>query len=193
MIRWKTLIVPFVAGVLSFLTVSLGFWDSTKQAILVSLSVIAAGSLVRLARGFPFTAPDHYEVSEIRALATAVEQIIRALRALILVVLTTMVVLVFAKPARDWLAGLMLDSDQSATLEHILSGVLGFALAYVFMRMVQVVQGDYDLTILQSGFVVRAVERKQAKNFDELEKKGSSIKFKTPEGYGKMTDPENTK
>jgi hypothetical protein len=39
-------------------------WDELKAGLLVALSVMAAGVLVRLARGLPFTAVDHYEVDE---------------------------------------------------------------------------------------------------------------------------------
>jgi hypothetical protein len=190
MIRWKTLVVPLIVGGLAFHFVGLGFWDTSKQAILVSLSVIAAGALVRLARGFPFTSPDHYEVDEIRNLAVAIEKIIRALRALILFVLAVMVMLVIAKPGRDFIVSIVPEAGQSLWVEQGLSAILGFMLAYVFMRMVQVVQGDYDLTILQSGFLVRAVERRQAKAFEELERKGGPSKFKNPEGYGKIIDPQ---
>ncbi len=183
MVRWMNLIMPSLAGAVAFFFVGVGFWDASKQAFLVSMSVIAAGALVRLSRGFPFTVPDHYEVIEIRDIANAVEKIVRALRALIIVVFATMVVLVVAQPVWNFFAN---GATQTAWLERLLSGIIGFMMAYAFTRMYQVVKGDYDLTILQSKFVVRAVERRQAKEFDDSEKKGSSTKFKNPDGYGKV-------
>jgi hypothetical protein len=186
MIRWRTLIFPVLAGFLAAGFVSVAFWDLSKQAFLVSLSVIAAGVLVRLARGLPFTNVDHYEVEEIRELTKAVDQICRSLRALILVVLVAMVFLVLAKSVVDTAKTAQITLDYGERIEAFASGLLGFLVGYIFVRMVQVIQGDYDLTKLQSKFIVRAVERKQAKQFDVLETKGASAPFKNPEGYGKV-------
>lgn len=186
MIRWQTLIFPVLAGCLAAGFVSVSFWDLSKQAFLVSLSVIAAGVLVRLARGLPFTNVDHYEVEEIRELTKAVDQIIRSLRALIVVVLIAMVFLVLAKSVVDIAKVAQFTMPYCERIEEFVSGLLGFLIGYIFMRMVQVIQGDYDLTKLQSKFVVRAVERKQANQFDALETKSRNAPFKNPEGYGKI-------
>lgn len=186
MIRWRILLIPVVAGGISAAAASVDFWDGAKQAFLVSLSVVAAGVLVRLARGLPFTSPDHYEVEEIRELTKAVEQICRSLRALIVVVLMAMVSLALAKPVSVFLEGVPALHSHAAWTERAISSLLAFLLSYVFVRMFQVVQGDYNLTLLQSKFIVRAVERQQAKRFDKSEAKRSATPFKTPEGYGKI-------
>jgi hypothetical protein len=186
MIRWQTLIIPMLAGGLAATFVGVDFWDLSKQAFLVSLSVIAAGVLVRLARGLPFTNVDHYEVEEIRDLTKAVDQICRSLRALIFVVLLAMVFLVLAKPVVEAAKLAQITAPYGDRIVQIFSGLLGFLIGYIFMRMVQVIQGDYDLTKLQSKFVVRAVERKEAKRFDGLETKSENTSFKAPEGYGKI-------
>lgn len=185
MIRWRNIIIPALAAFAAGRFVSVAFWDASKQGLLVALSVIAAGVLVRLARGLPFTTPDHYEVDEIRRLTKAVSQIIRSLRVLIALVLMGMIGLVLAKPLLDFAR----DMPQAATyigyIEAVISGALGLILGYVFFRMLQVVKGDQDLTELQATFVVRAVERKQAKRFEELQTKSATAPFKNPEGYGR--------
>jgi hypothetical protein len=192
MIRWQTLIIPILAGGLAAAFVSVNFWDLSKQAFLVSLSVIAAGVLVRLARGLPFTNVDHYEVEEIRDLTKAVDQICRSLRALIFVVLLAMVFLVLAKPVVEAAKLAQITAPYGERIVQISSGLLGFLIGYIFMRMVQVIQGDYDLTKLQSKFVVRAVERKQLKQFDGLDPKVGKAQFKNPEGYGKIIRNKKT-
>lgn len=186
MIKWSALIVPVTAGAVSAAAVGVGFWDESKQGLLVALSVIAAAVLVRLARGLPFTTPDHYEVDEIRALTDAVSQILRSLKALIIVVFATMSFLIIARLMQSLLSKALGKFFQHDPSDAIISGSIGFAIGYVLVRILHVVQGDCDLTRLQSKFIVRAVERKQAKVFLEIEKKGSSTPFTTPDGYGKV-------
>jgi hypothetical protein len=75
MVRWRTILLPLLIGAICWRWVSVDFWDASKQALLVCLSVIAAGVLVRLARALPFTFADQYELDEIRSLTKAVSQI----------------------------------------------------------------------------------------------------------------------
>jgi hypothetical protein len=186
MIRWRTLLVPLVAAAAAALLVLVGFWDASKQGLLVALSVVATGVLVRIARGLPFTTPDHYEVEEIRTLAKAVSRIIRALRALIFFVLAGMVSLVLAKPVLDFALAVPALQPLAGYAERAISAGLAFILTYVFVRMLQVVKGDQDLAELQSKFIVRAVERKQAKRFEEQQRAESAPVLKRPEGYGRV-------
>ena len=67
----------------------------------------------------------------------------------------------------------------------MLSGLIGLFLAYVFVRIIDVVRGDYDLVSLQGSFMVRAVERRQGKRFEEQQNAPSAGPFQTPEGYGR--------
>jgi hypothetical protein len=181
MIRWPILILPLLVGCFCYRWVPVEFWDTSKQALLVCLSVIAAGVLVRLARALPFTTADQYELDEIRKLTKAVSQIARSLRALLIAVLVGMIGLIVAKPlfevtkgAGTWAA--------HVDIESVISGVLGFILSYVLFRMLAVVRGDQDLTELQSTFVVRAVERKQAERFQKLQERAAP--FKQPDDFG---------
>lgn len=161
-----SLLVFVVSGALvSALLLKKGFWEANRAALLVMLSVIAAGTLVRLARGLPFTTPDHYELTEIKQLTKAVQEIMAKLRILVVMIVATMVLLVLAYP----LVGFIGRSTGwgMPALEVIASTILGAFHAYVFVRMYQVVRGDEDLTTVQSGFIERAVERRQAKKFEE--------------------------
>jgi hypothetical protein len=160
-------------------------WDGLKAGLLVALSVMAAGVLVRLARGLPFTSVDHYEVEEVRQMTGAVDQIMRSLKLLILIVLIGMVVLIVALPLQSAIES-QVSAGVRAWVGYALSGLIGLVLSYVCSRMWQVIKGDQELTTLQSKFVVRAVERKQAKQFEEQIANTDSPKFKPPVDYGKL-------
>ncbi|MBH5372962.1 hypothetical protein [Bradyrhizobium glycinis] len=156
-----------------------------KAGLLVALSVMAAGVLVRLARGLPFTSADHYEVDEVRRLTKAVEQIMRSLKLLILAVLLAMIVLVTAASVLE-----AFNRHMPAFCHWVgpaLSGTIGLLLAYVCIRMWQVIRGDQELTSLQSKFIVRAVERKQAARFED-QIAPSEGNFKPPADYGKVVN-----
>lgn len=168
----------------------LALWETSKQALLVCMSVIAAGVLVRLARGLPFTNADHYEVDEIRQLTSALGQIIRSLKALIIVVFVSMMALIFAKPLADALRGVTMLAPASPYIDPAISALLGLLVGYVLWRIYQVVHGDEDLTELQGKFVVRAVERAQAKRFEAQQARDApDEEFKNPIGYGKSLPP----
>lgn len=186
MIRWSNIIAPLIAAAIAARFISVQFWDASKQGLLVALSVIAAGVLVRLARGLPFTTADHYELDEIRHLTRAVSQVLRSLRLLIIVVLAGMIGLIFAKPILELSLTVAQLGPYEDYVEAAISGTLGLILCYVLFRMLQVVRGDQDLTELQSSFIVRAVERRQAKNFEAQHTTGSPSSFKPPAGYGRV-------
>lgn len=165
--NWKLLSAVAVAAVVSGLLLNDASWDKNRAALLVALSVIAAGTLVRLARGLPFTTPDHYELAEIRELTDAVSTIMRRLRVLLVIIFSTMLLLVVVFPLCAFL------SQHFGVSNYYLgvaaSALLGGMHAYAFLRMYQVVCGDEDLTSLQSRFIERAVQRKQGKRFVEAQ------------------------
>lgn len=106
---------------------------------------------------------------------------------LILAVLTGLISLVVALPLRTALTA-HTSAASIIWIERAESGFIGLVLSYVCWRMWQVVRGDQDLTILQSKFVVRAVERKQAKRFEDQQSTRDVPSFKSPEGYGKLVN-----
>jgi hypothetical protein len=182
--RWTLPIIVCAVAFVSGLLLKQEFWNDNRAALLVALSVIAAGTLVRLARGLPFNTPDLYELSEVRDLTKAVSAIMRKLRVLLVIVVSTMLFLVIAFPLMKFVAthtGL-----QSTHLEIAASAILGGMHAYVFARMYQVVRGDEDLTSLQSEFVERAVERKQSKKFTEERSQTRTVSSSS--NYGKRIE-----
>lgn len=182
--RWMLLATVFVSAMASVALLNSGFWEGNRAALLVALSVIAAGTLVRLARGLPFTNPDYYELNEIRKLTGAVSAIMSKLRLLLVIVISTMLLLVLAFPFAAFLARHIATGAQH--WNQLASGILGAMHAYVFIRMYQVVLGDEDLTSLQSKYIERAVERRQAKKFSEAQEGEPSLSSSA--NYGKRLD-----
>jgi hypothetical protein len=184
-VHLKNLILPALAGAATWFAVPLEFWHDARSSLLTAFSVIAGAVMVRLARGLPFTNADHFEVEEIRQVTTAIKQIMRSLLALIVVVLATMIGFTFV----DRAAALFVIYGLPTTVyiaNHALSAVLGFLLAFVLMRIIQVVRGDYGLVELQSKFMIRAVERKEVKKFDEARASADGLPYVTPPGYGQL-------
>ncbi|RUU06474.1 hypothetical protein EOD23_13650 [Mesorhizobium sp. USDA-HM6] len=186
-INWSHLVIPVAGAAGAWGLASVAFWEAAKPSLLTAMSVIAAGVLVRLARGLPFNNPDQFALDEARQIAGAIKQSIRALRALIAVVFLAMGSLVFAKAFKTAvLAATFLSPKVAPYVEPGISAVVGFLLTYVFVRIFAVVKGDVSLADLQSELLVKAVERKQAERFDKALAKSDVPPMKNPEGYGKI-------
>ncbi|WP_097091401.1 hypothetical protein [Novosphingobium sp. Chol11] len=185
--RFKNLAVPMTAAIAAWFAVPVDFWSDARSSLLTAFSVIAAAVMVRLARGLPFTNADHFEVEEIRQVATAIKQIMRSLQALIGFILATMIAITFADRVHDLFAQYGLPTTRYIA-DHALSAALGFCLAFVLVRIIQVVRGDYSLVELQSKFMIRAVERKEAKKYDEARASSAKIEppYRAPEGFGRL-------
>lgn len=184
-IKPSHLLMPALGAATAALTVSVGFWDNSKAAVLTALSVIGAGVLVRLARGLPFTNVDQFQLDEARKISAAVKQSIRALRILIFVILIAMASLVLVKGLTD-AAIAALQPDITKFVEPVASGLIGLLLSYIFVRITAVIQGDVALVDLQSEFFVRAVERKQGERFEKARSSSSEVPPANPKGYGKV-------
>ncbi|MDE3824688.1 hypothetical protein I7F13_21120 [Sinorhizobium meliloti] len=183
-IKLSHLLIPALGAATAALTVSVGFWDNSKAAILTALSVIGAGVLVRLARGLPFTNVDQFQLDEARKISAAVKQSIRALRILIFVILIAMASLVLVKGLAD--AAIAALPPDTQFVEPVASGLIGLLLSYIFVRITAVIQGDVALVDLQSEFFVRAVERKQGERFEKARNSASDLPPANPKGYGKV-------
>lgn len=178
------MLLPLVAGAFAAWLIGISTWDETKMGLLTALSVIAAAALVRLARGLPFTNPDHFEPTEVEQVVHAVKQLARSLRAFLGVVLLAMILLVVAAPLSGLFERLWLVPDAKVALNRALSFLVGAALAYVLVRMWQIVASDLSLLDKQASFMVRAVHRKARERDEEDAETSPSAPFVTPEGYG---------
>jgi len=183
-ITWLPLLAATAAASFAAAVVGVGTWDKTKTGLLTALSVVAAAALVRLARGLPFSNPDHFEPSEVEQLTAAVKQLARSLRAFLGIVLGTMVLLVLAQPLAN-LVHRLSTGLAKAVFDHLLSAAIGASLAYVLVRIWQIVGSDLSLLDKQSLFMVRAVHRNSRKKEEMKAKEIEEVPFSTPEGYGR--------
>lgn len=173
-----------VSAAMSYLWVGLSIWSEARTGLLTALSVIAAATLVRLARGLPFTNPDHFDPDEVEDVVRAVKKLARALRALLGVTLVVMVLLVAVQPAASASVGAHFAGQVADVAFRLLSSAIGGGLAFALARMWQVVGSDLGLLDRQGLFIIRAVRRKQRKSDEEREAQGDVAPFKAPSNYG---------
>ena len=185
MSRFLTISGPPIVAVFAAFVMPLSAWVDARQGLLIALSVVAAGVLVRLARGISFVNPDHFQLDEIRKLSKAIKFINRSLFALMVVSLCAMLSLVAIPPVVSLLVeGAM--KEHELYIQSIFSGFLGYIVSFVFFRMLQVVESDLDLTQLQADTYERVVQRKQANEFAQLETKSALKPYRQPEDYGRV-------
>jgi len=184
MIRWAHICVPLIcAGVASAIG-TMSFWDESTPAIMMALSVIAAGVLVRLARGLPFTNAEHFEVDEARKIAAAIKQSARSLRVLIIAIFLAMGAVIFSASMVQWANNTFHFMEPYS--EPAMSATIGLLLSYVLLRILAVIKSDVSLVDTQSQILVNAVERKQAERFSSSIQETGRPRIKNPEGYGKI-------
>lgn len=154
---------------------------------MTSLSVIAAGVLVRLARGLPLSNIEQLQLNEARAISAAVKQSARSLRALMLVVFTCMGMITFSAEICAVIAKYLENWPTLVEMAGpVTSASIAFVFAFVMMRIFAVISGDVGLVDLQTDFLVKAVERHQAKQFEKTMDTPAVSSMKNPEGYGKL-------
>lgn len=181
MITWPPVIGSVAAAAVCAAAVSIYGWEDARTWLLPALSIVAAAVLVRLARGVPFTNPDHIREEDVEAVTAAFISLSTSLRSLFFVVLGTMVVVGAASPLARLMAELVpVDLDLGNRLG---SALVGLCVAYSFVRMLQIAQSDVSITKLQARVIRDSVARRRAKKFAEDEMKPST--FRQPEGYGK--------
>jgi hypothetical protein len=166
-VGYASVLIPIATGVAAGTWISMSDWGTLRASVLPALSVIAAGILVRLARGVPFSNPDQFEVEEARKIGAAFVQIARSLRALIFATLIAMLWLALSPTLAERLNPVIAPTWIGPYFEPFLSGTVGLLVAYAVWRMVEVVQGDVSLAITQSSLLEKATQRKAAKKYEE--------------------------
>lgn len=159
------IVIPPFVGILAAATVSVDTWDDWRTSLLPALSIIAAGVLVRLARGLPFTNADHFKLEQFRDVSRRLKAISRSLRLLAYIAIGTMLALIIAKNIHS-LAAQFLVPWASDTVEKIISFGLGMGVSYAVVRIVQVIEGDVTLLKLQSDILDTVIARKNGAAFE---------------------------
>jgi len=162
------IVIPPFIGILAAVTVSVDTWDVWRVSLLPALSIIAAGVLVRLARGLPFTNADHFKLEQFRDVSRRLKAISRSLRLLAYIAIGTMFALIVAKNVQS-LATEIFVPLASGAVGRIISFGLGAGVSYVIVRIVQVIEGDVTLLKLQSDILESVIARKNGAAFEEAQ------------------------
>jgi branched-subunit amino acid transport protein AzlD len=183
-LKLAPVLVPGLVAAAAAVSVRVSTWDSIKASLITALSVAAAAALVRLSRGLPFTAASHFEPNEIQQITRAVVQLARSLRAFLVITILSMGALIMVAPLIEYA-----NHVRAAALVwwggRLLSGIVGGLLAYVVVRLFQIVGSDLSLLNEQSKFMVRAVQREAGKERSSTTLTPDiSTNFRTPETYG---------
>lgn len=179
--------MPLAAGVFAYHNATNAFWNEMRPSILVALSVVAAGVLVRLARGLPFSNPEQFALDEVRRVTAAYKLSVRALRALVAVLFCAALMLAFSSILTEFLQAQTLNyPDVNTRIESIVSALTAFILVFVFVRIFAVVNADVSLVDMQSESLVKFVERRQGAQFQETQDDIVTSEIKNPENYGKV-------
>src|SRR5690349_5752826 len=141
-LSYSSILIPVVFGAASGVWISVSAWGDLRSNLLPALSVIAAGVLVRLARGIPFGNPDQFEVEEARRITGAFVQVVRSLRALIYATLVAMLWLAVAPSLAQPLDPAIANTAFARFLNPTLSATIGLVVVFAITRMIEVVQGD---------------------------------------------------
>ena len=186
-IHWSHIILPLAVATVSGWLGSAAVWDGVKAPLLTFLSVIAAGVLVRLARGMPFTNTSGFDLDFARKVAGAVKTSIRALRTLLIIIFITMGMVTFSSILGEGtvlgLTAIGLDVRYS---DPIISASIGGLLCYVFIRIFAVVAGDVSLADMQADMVVTAAKKTQTERFSATVEAATAKPISNPAGYGKV-------
>jgi hypothetical protein len=182
-VKLAPVLLPGFAAAVAAVGIRVSTWDSVKVSLITALSVAAAAALVRLARGLPFTAASQFEPSEIEQITGAVIQLARSLRAFLAITVLSMIVLIAVAPLIEYA-----NQAQGTAVAwwggRLLSGFVGGLLAYVVVRLFQIVASDLSLLNEQSRFLVRAVRKEAEKEQLSELAPAISTEFRTPENYG---------
>ncbi|MGF6862555.1 hypothetical protein ABIE69_003144 [Rhodobacteraceae bacterium MBR-64] len=186
-IHWSHIILPLAAATVSGWLGSAAVWEGVKAPLLTFLSVIAAGVLVRLARGMPFTNTSGFDLDFARKVASAVKTSIRALRTLLIIIFITMGMVTFSSIlGKATVLGLITIGLDGRYSDPIISALIGGLLCYVFVRIFAVVSGDVSLADMQADMVVTAAKKTQTEHFSATVEAATTKPISNPAGYGKV-------
>ena len=178
------IVIPPLVGIVAAATVSVETWDDWRTSLLPALSIIAAGVLVRLARGLPFTNADHFKLEQFRDVSRRLKAISRSLRLLAYIAIGTMFALIIAKNLQSLAAELLVPWASDA-VSRIISFSLGAGVSYAVVRIVQVIEGDVTLLKLQSDILEAVIARKNGTAFEAAQATAIRPPIAGAETFGK--------
>lgn len=161
------LALPAVAAIACGSFMSVDTWEQLRTAIIPGISVVAAAVLVRLARGLPFTNADHFTLAQFRDVRAKLEGNAGKLRMLIFISMTSIVSLIAAPLVLGMVRRATASGLITGLADSALSALTASAVAYSFVRVIEVVQSDVGLLKLQGKIIEGAITRKNAATFEK--------------------------
>jgi len=187
-VNWGHLLPAVAVGIASYSLGSVTFWHNHLTELLSVHSIFAAAILVRLARGVSLGSSDAITVADARKLSSMIKILVRRLRALLVIILISMGLLIFAPTILD-LVGLYLESNTWIVprLDKILSMLIAFLVSFSALRVLAVAGSDVDLTDLQAENLIKSACEKQKDATDQSLTHGRNQEKKSSrDGYGKL-------
>jgi hypothetical protein len=160
--------------------VPLGVWTPAFPALLVSLSMLGAAVLVRLARNAPITTPAAFDDADLRRFFDTLEELSHRLFWIFIQVVLSLFVVIFSVIVSD---AATKTPAAWQTLSSWCSSVLAFLLVWLLWRVIAMAKGDIGFLKLQRQILEHALERQRR---EAAEKTISApIEFRSPGGYGR--------
>jgi hypothetical protein len=181
---WKSSLlsgaIAIVAGLGATLYVPLALWKPVFPGLLVALSMLGAGALVRLARNAPITTPAAFDENDLRRFFDTLEELNRRLFWIFLQVVFSIMLVLCSVWISEYRGGLF---GYGNLLASACSGLMAWVIVWLLSRVVAMAKGDIGFVRLQREILEGALRRQRAA---AAEKSASApIDFRSPGGYGR--------
>lgn len=163
-------------GVACGIFVPIQAWKPALAGILVTLSMMGAATLVRLARNAPITAPAAFDESDLKRFFDTLEELSRRLVWLFYQVVLAVIFVIVAM--------LFIDSIPilGVGLMRIWFGIMAALLVWLVSRLVVMAQGDIGFLRLQREILQNALARERKKQAEKAIV--APVQFRSPGSYG---------
>jgi hypothetical protein len=178
--RIASRVTPWSVAVLCYFFVRPLVWAESASSLIALLSLVTAAILVRIMRAFPVTDPDGFaELDDIQTLEAALHHVMRSLSIAVGAALLAISLLVFRDALYQLITGVTFADIRRGS---VFSAVVGWAIAYVIVRIVYVVRMDFSILGLQAKAARRIFERRRAKEISEARRRNEDNVYRFDDG-----------
>lgn len=172
-----SILVILAVGVIGGFATDAAFWADMGRDLLSVVSILAAGVLVRLARGVPFSSIKDLDPGEAKKLAYAIKRSVRVLEVMLwMCFLTIACLLLVPKVPAAWGAF------------NFIAFATSFFLAFVLVRAFAVVRNDVQIADIQANILVGERNREAAAEFEKKVAAPARETYRQPPDYGRVID-----
>jgi ABC-type uncharacterized transport system fused permease/ATPase subunit len=174
-------VVAVAAALCAYWWLPLAVWTPAFPALLVSLSMLGAAVLVRLARNAPITTPAAFDEADLRRFFDTLEELSRRLFWIFLQVIVSLFVVILSIVVADGKHGV--SSTWQVLLTPWCSGALALLFVWLLWRVVQMARGDIGFLKLQREILEGSLARQRKKEAEKVV--AAPVEFRSPGGYGR--------